>query len=467
MLCNISDDCRSRGEACCRNDFIWSAPAERSGDGAFRFATSVEPKPLAYALGSVLNGVMRRMLIPVLALALVARAEQATTSMPDPKYVARVHEILKEVPLIDGHNDLPWELRKHSNALERVDIGRVDLRKDTSAFGLVTDLPRLRTGGIGGQFWSVYIPAELTNAIAVQAVLEQIDVVHRLIAKYPDQLELALTAEDVQRIHRTGKIASLIGMEGGHSINNSLAVLRLTYQLGARYMTLTHTKNIDWADAATDRPEHQGLTQFGGEVVQEMNRLGMLVDISHVSEETMKDALKLSKAPVIFSHSNAKALCDHPRNASDEVLKMLAKNNGVIMVNFYPEYLIESNGQWYRDQHRQKKLLKETLQDDAQVDAAMDKWRETHPAPHKANIADVANHIDHICKVAGIDHVGIGADFEGFNGPPVGLEDVSTYPKLLAELLARGHSEEDIKKIAGLNILRVLRDAEKVSKTLR
>ena len=369
--------------------------------------------------------------------------------MSDPQKIARVREILKEVPLIDGHNDLPWELRKHSNALERIDISRVDLRKDTSATGLVTDFPRLRTGCIGGQFWSVYIPPELTNAVAVQAVLEQIDVVHRLIAKYPDQLELALTARDVERIHQSGRIASLIGMEGGHSINNSLAVLRMTYQLGARYMTLTHTKNIDWADAATDKPEHHGLTKFGEEVVHEMNRLGMLVDLSHVSEDTMIAALKVSKAPVIFSHSNAKALCDHPRNASDKVLKMLAKNNGIIMVNFYPEYLIDSNKQWYHEEHREKKRLQETIKDDGKLDAEMEKWRAVNPAPHHAGIADVANHIDHICKVAGVDHVGIGADFEGFGGPPVGLEDVSTYPALLAELLARGHSEEDIKKSPG------------------
>jgi membrane dipeptidase len=227
-------------------------------------------------------------------------------------------------------------------------------------------------------------------------------------------------------------------------------------------MTLTHTKNIDWADAATDKPLHHGLTKFGEEVVHEMNRLGMLVDISHVSEDTMIAALKVSKAPVIFSHSNAKALCDHPRNASDEVLKMLAKNNGIIMVNFYPEYLIDSNKQWYHEEHQEKKRLQQTITDEDKLDAALDEWAKQHPKPHSAGIADVANHIDYICKVAGVDHVGFGADFEGFSGPPVGLEDVSTYPKVLAELLARGHSEEDIKKIAGLNILRVFRDAEKV-----
>lgn len=387
--------------------------------------------------------------------------------MSDPKNIVRVREILKEVPLIDGHNDLPWNLRKHSNDVERVDISRVDLRKDTSKDELVTDFPRLRAGCVGGQFWSVYIPPEMTGCSGVQAVLEQIDVVHRLIAKYPDQLELALTADDVVRIFRSGKIASLIGMEGGHSIDNSLATLRMTYRLGARYMTLTHTKNIDWADAATDKPLHHGLTKFGEEVVREMNRLGMLVDISHVSEETMVAALKVSKAPVMFSHSNARALCDHVRNASDDVLKLLAKNNGIMMVNFYPEYLIDSNKQWYHDEHREKKRLQETIKDDDKVDALLVEWRKANPEPNHASIADVANHIDHICKVAGVDHVGIGSDYEGFDGPPVGLQDVSTYPALFAELLARGHSEEDIKKIAGLNILRVLHDAEKVSKSLQ
>jgi membrane dipeptidase len=407
---------------------------------------------------------MRLLLIPLLAVALYANAEQPL--MNTDKYLPKVHEILKEVPLIDGHNDLPWNLRKHSNAVERVDISTIDLTKDTSKDDLVTDFPRLHAGGLGGQFWSVYIDPSMTNADGVQAVLEQIDCVHRLIAKYPNELELALTAADVERIHREGKIASLIGMEGGHSIHNSLAVLRMTYLLGARYMTLTHMKNIDWADSATDKPLHHGLTSFGEEVVHEMNRIGMLVDLAHVSEDTMKAALRVSKAPVIFSHSNAKALCNHPRNASDEVLKLLAANNGIIMVNFYPEYLIDSNRDWYRTEHHEKKRLKETLKDDDKVEAALAEWRKTNPAPHKATISDVADHIDHICKIAGVDHVGIGSDFEGFDGPPVGLEDVSTYPKLLAELMARGHSEDDIKKIAGLNILRVLRDAEKVSKSM-
>lgn len=413
---------------------------------------------------------MRLLLIPVLALSLCANAQQPSgslTSMSNEKYIAKVHEILKEVPLIDGHNDLPWQFRKISNALERVDISTIDLTKDTTKDGLVTDFPRLHAGGLGGQFWSVYIDPGMTNTDAVQAVIEQIDVVHRLVAKYPNELELALTADDVERIHRKGKIASLIGMEGGHSIHNSLAVLRMTYLLGARYMTLTHTKNIDWADSATDKPLHHGLTPFGEEVVHEMNRLGMLVDLSHVSEDTMKAALKGSKAPVIFSHSNARALCSHPRGASDDVLKLLAVNNGIIMVNFYPEYLIDSNREWYRTEHDEKKRLQKSIKDDDKVDAALVEWRKSNPPPHQASIADVANHIDHICKVAGVDHVGIGSDFEGFDGPPIGLEDVSTYPKLLAELLARGHSEEDIRKIAGLNILRVLRDAEKVSKSLQ
>jgi membrane dipeptidase len=409
---------------------------------------------------------MRLLLIPLLAFAFITKAE-SPISMADQKQLATVRKILKQVPIIDGHNDLPWQFRKHSNALERVDISQIDLTKDTTKDELITDFPRLKAGGVGGQFWSVYIPPEMTGCSGVQAVLEQIDVVHRLIAKYPEHMELALTAADVERIERKGKIASLIGMEGGHSIDNSLATLRMTYQLGARYMTLTHTKNIDWADAATDKPLHNGLTKFGEEVVLEMNRLGMLIDISHVSEDTMKAALRVSKAPVMFSHSNARALCDHVRNASDDVLKLLAKNNGIIMVNFYPEYLIDSNRDWYRAEHHEKKRLQETIKDEDKLDAALAEWRKVNPQPHHANIADVANHIDHICKVAGVDHVGLGSDYEGFDGPPDGLQDVSCYPKLLAELLARGHSESDIKKIAGQNILRVLRDAEKVSKSLR
>lgn len=384
---------------------------------------------------------------------------------PDPARLKLVRRILKEVPLIDGHNDLAWEYRERCSN----DVNGIDLEHDTSHYDppLVTDIPRLRTGMLGGQFWSVYVPSMPTNSDAVVAVLEQIDMVHRMIAKYPADFELALTADDVMRIHRQGKIASLIGMEGGHSIDNSLGVLRMTYALGARYMTLTHMQNNDWADSATDTPVHHGLTPFGEQVVREMNRLGMLVDLSHVSEETMRAALKISQAPVIFSHSSARAICHHVRDVPDEVLKMLVTNGGVVMVTFVPEYLTEVDRADETLVNAEKKRLRELYPNDkAKLKAGIKSWRMDHPDPHHATLLDVADHIDHIREVAGIDHIGIGSDFEGFSNPPRGLQDVSCYPALMAELLKRGYSPEDIKKIAGLNVLRVLREAEKVSARL-
>ena len=372
-----------------------------------------------------------------------------------------VRQILREVPLIDGHNDVPWEYRQHSN-----DFNAIDLAKDTSGVPLrmATDIPRLRAGCVGGQFWSVYVPTRLKGADAVQATVEQIDVVHWMCARYPETFELALTANDVERIHRSGKIASLIGMEGGHSINNSLGTLRMMYRLGARYLTLTHVKNTDWADAAGDEARHNGLTPFGEAVVREMNRLGMLVDLSHVTDDTMRDALRVTKAPVIFSHSSARALCDHVRNVPDDVLRMTATNGGVVMACFLPGYLTESGRSRLKaydvERTRLQKLYPE---DQAKVDAGIAEWRQAQPKLREATLNDVADHIDHIRKVAGIDHVGIGSDFDGFSGPPQGLEDVSKYPDLLAELLRRGYSKEDIKKIAGLNVLRVMRNVERVS----
>ncbi len=376
--------------------------------------------------------------------------------------IAEARKILKQVPLIDGHNDVPWMYRKRSN-----DLSSVDFRGDTSRLrpAWATDIPRLRAGGVGAQFWSVYVPAKLPGAEAVQATVEQIDVVHQLCALYPDTFELALTAADVERIHRKGKIASLIGMEGGHSINNSPATLRMMYQLGARYMTLTHTKNTDWADAAGDEAEHQGLTTLGEEVVLEMNRLGMLVDLSHVTDDTMRDALRVTKAPVIFSHSSARAVCDHPRNVPDDVLQLTAANGGVVMVCFLPGYVAESE----RDEFVALSAERERLralhpEDERAVESAIAAWRRARPKFVRATLSDVADHVDHIRKVAGIDHIGIGSDFDGFGGlPPEGLEDVSKYPALLAELLRRGYSKNDIKRIAGLNVLRVMRAAEKVA----
>jgi membrane dipeptidase len=375
--------------------------------------------------------------------------------------LATVRTLLRKVPLIDGHNDVPWQYRKHSN-----DLAKVDFAADTSHLKptWATDLPRLRTGGIGGQFWSVYVPANLPGADALQATLEQIDVVHRLCARYPDSLELALTADDIERIHRRGKIASLIGMEGGHSINNSLAALRMTYRLGARYMTLTHTKNTDWADAAGDVPQHHGLTPFGREIVREMNRLGMLVDLSHVTDETMRDAINVATAPVIFSHSSAYALCHHPRNVPDDVLGMVKTNGGVVMVCFLPGYLTARGTERLAAYDTEKTRLQKLLPDDPQkFETAMAGWRRAQPRVQEAALSDVADHMDHIRKVAGIDHVGIGSDFDGFSGPPEGLEDVSKYPDLLAELMRRGYSKEDVKKVAGLNVLRVMRAVERVA----
>lgn len=376
-----------------------------------------------------------------------------------------VRKILREVPLIDGHNDVPWQYRKRKAGFDEVDLAG-DTRKLRPP--MVTDLARLRAGGVGGQFWSVYIPTSFTNGAGIQAVIEQIDVVHRMVARYPEALELALTADDVVRIHRKGKIASLIGMEGGHSIGNSLAALRMTYQLGARYLTLTHTKNTDWADAAGDEPQHHGLTPFGVEIVHEMNRLGMLVDLSHVTDETMRAALKATKAPVIFSHSSARALCDHPRNVPDDVLKLTAANGGVVMVCFMPGYLTERErvDLLARDAE-EKRLEKEFGEDNKKVEAGIVAWRKTHPEPQGATLADVADHVDHIRKIAGVDHVGLGGDYEGFRGAVIGLEDVSKYPDLLAELMRRGWTKAEIKKLAGLNVLRVMRNVEATATRLR
>jgi membrane dipeptidase len=405
----------------------------------------------------------------VLALAvsgtLTMRAQTSTSlSAADLARLKSVRQILRQVPLIDGHNDLPWEYRK----LAHNQLDAIDLAGDTSKMGLVTDLPRLKAGGMGGQFWSVYVPPTLDNPDAVVATLEQIDLVHRLIARYPESLELALTADDIVRVHRKGRIASLIGMEGGHSIGGSLAVLRMMYALGARYMTLTHTSTTAWADSATDRPLHHGLTSFGEEVVREMNRLGMLVDLSHVSDETMTCALNVSKAPVIFSHSATRALCHHARDVPDDILKRVAANGGLVMVTFVPEYVTEI------DRHdeeavtaERERLAKLYPGDESRVKAGVSEWRKTHPDPRHATLLDVADHIDHIRAAVGIDYAGIGSDYEGFRNPPAGLEDVSCYPALLAELLKRGYSKSEVKKVAGENLLRVLRAAETTAARLQ
>ena len=379
----------------------------------------------------------------------------------DPALLARTKALHKQVPLIDGHNDYPWALREKA---ER-DLDKLDISKPQPS--IMTDIGRLRAGGVGGQFWSVYVPADLQGQTAVTATLEQIDIVHRMMRKYPETFELALTADDVERIFKKGKIASLIGMEGGHSIDNSLAALRMFHRLGARYMTLTHSKNIPWADSATDTPVRGGLSPVGEEVVREMNWLGMLVDLSHVSPDTMADAIRVSQAPVIFSHSSARAVNDVPRNVPDNVLQMLPKNGGVVMVTFVPGFLSPKVAAWGKLQTAEETRLKQQFPTDAAaVKKGLDDWTKANLAP-RATIADVADHIDHIRKVAGIDHIGLGGDFDGITSVVDGLEDVSKYPALTSELLRRGYKDDDVKKILGLNILRVMRSVEKVSATLQ
>jgi membrane dipeptidase len=373
-----------------------------------------------------------------------------------------IRQILLETPLIDGHNDLPWQFRK----LSKDGVDGIELARDTTHLNppVATDLKRLKAGGVGGQFWAVYVPASMSGAEAVVALLEQLDCVHRFVARYPDSLELALTADDVVRIHGQGKIASLIGLEGGHCIDNSLAVLRMSHALGARYMTLTHVKNNDWADAGTDKPLHHGLTTFGRQVVREMNRLGMMVDLSHVSDDTMRATLEISRAPVICSHSGARALCSHTRNVPDDLLKGIAASGGIVMAAFLPAYLTEAERLDDKAQNLEMARLTELHGDDpARINKAFAEWRKANPAPVKTTLQDVANHIDHIREVAGIDHVGIGSDFDGFKNPPTGLEDVSCFPALLTELQRRGYSESDLKKVAGENILRVMRAVEKTT----
>ena len=394
------------------------------------------------------------------ASALVVLSMTVATAQTD--YLARARALHKQSLLIDGHNDYPWALREHDAARS---LDTLDISKPQPS--IMTDIARLKEGGIGGQFWSVYTPVELQGQAAVTATLEQIDIVHRMVRKYPQTFELALTADDIERIHKEGKIASLIGMEGGHSIDNSLADLRMFHRLGARYMTLTHTSNTPWADSATDTPKSNGLSSFGEDVVKEMNWLGMLVDLSHVSPDTMEDAIRVSQAPVIFSHSDARALNDHPRNVPDHILQLLPKNGGVIMVTFVPGFVSPKVNEWNKRQTAEQDRLKAlTPNDAAGVKAGVDKWTAANPAP-EATIGDVADHVDHIRKVAGIDHIGIGSDFDGITQTVKDLDNVSTYPRLTAELLKRGYSEADIKKILGLNVLRVLREAEKVSKRLQ
>ena len=370
----------------------------------------------------------------------------------------RARLILDTAPVVDGHNDLPWVMReKFAGNVESIDIS-VPADYDT-------DIPRLREGRVGTQFWSVYVPSSLAPLEALRAQLEQIDIARRIIDLYPNDLQLATSTADIEDARQKGRIASLLGMEGGHTIVNSLGALRSFYDLGVRYMTLTHFHSNDWADSATGDVLHEGLSGFGKEVVREMNRLGMLVDLSHVSVDTMNDALDVSEAPVIFSHSSARALTDHVRNVPDAVLQRVTQNGGVVMVTFIPAYVNEARREW---EDGMIPLLKNATTD-AEWEAIGEQYRKEHGAPPLATIEDVADHIEHVVQVAGIDHVGIGSDFYGAQGDELiaGLEDVSKFPNLAAELLRRGWSDEDIVKLARQNLLRAFAEAENVSRRLR
>jgi membrane dipeptidase len=393
-------------------------------------------------------------------LALLVTSASGAAAQSDPA-LERARKILRSVPLIDGHNDLAWEIRESKTA--PMDVAAYDLRTRTPG---QTDLERLKAGQVGAQFWSIYVPGEVKDSGYARIQLEQFDIARRFIARYPDRLVLALTADDIEREFKRGRIASLLGMEGGHVIENSLGTLRAYYDLGARYLTLTHNVTLDWADAALDSVRHDGLTDFGREVVREMNRLGMLVDLSHVSPATMSDALDVTQAPVIFSHSSARALTEHPRNVPDSILQRLPKNGGVVMVTFVPAFVSNEVARYEKRETEENERISAEVADTAEVSRRMEQWRAANPRP-QATLAQVADHIEHVRKMAGVDHVGLGSDFDGITNVPVGLEDVSTFPQLFAELIRRGWSDDDLKKLAGRNLLRVLRATERTAERLR
>jgi membrane dipeptidase len=393
------------------------------------------------------------------AQSLSAQTQSSTTTDP---YLARAKRILRQTPLIDGHNDLPWRIREDSIARGNVDA--YDLRRRTPGH---TDLDRLKEGMVGAQFWSVYTPGDWRDSGYARIQLEQIDIARRFIARYPDRLALALSAADIRREFKAGKIASLLGLEGGHAIENSLGALRAYYDLGVRYMTLTHNVTLDWADAALDSAKHNGLTPFGDSVVREMNRLGMLVDLAHVSPGTMSDALNVTQAPVIFSHSGARALVDVPRNVPDSILRRVTVNGGIVMVPFVTGF-VSPEVMRYDESTRPiiTELEKKYGKDTAAITREIKQWRAAHPEP-RAKLSEVADQIDYVRKVAGVDHVGIGSDFDGITEVVEGLEDVSKFPALFAELARRGWSDDDLRKLAGENLLRVFSQAEAVARRLQ
>jgi membrane dipeptidase len=396
----------------------------------------------------------------LLLAAALAAAVPAAAQPIDPKAPARIDRILARTPLIDGHNDLPWALRQdHAGSVAGLQSGT-----DRRAKPLMTDMARLRAGRVGGQFWSVYISGTITGDEAIRTTIEQIDTAKRLIAAYPRDLEFARSADEIERIHNAGRVASMFGIEGGRQIGGSLAALRLFHELGVRYMTLTHNQTTEWADSGTDEPKHDGLSPFGFEVVAEMNRLGMLVDLSHVSPATMKDAIAASRAPVIFSHSDVAALNPHPRNVPDEVLRLLPANGGVVMITFVPAFLSSENWAWSRERLAEEARLKSLFSfSKERQDAGMKAWDAANPPP-PVIIAAVADHIEHAARIAGHDHVGIGGDLDGIERTVVGLDGVDDYPALFAELVRRGWTDANLAKLAGGNILRVMRRAEAVAR---
>jgi membrane dipeptidase len=399
-------------------------------------------------------------------LASVLALGSAPAPAATPEETARA--ALARSPVVDGHNDAPWTIRsRFGNDMKRFDFRDTTASRDANGVIMHTDLARLRKGRVGGQFWSVWVPTGVPEAESVQRVTEQIDTVERMVAAWPDDLMLARTAADIEKGFRERRIASLIGIEGGHSIGSSLSVLRQLYRAGARYMTITHSRNTPWADSATDVPQFDGLSPFGVEVIREMNRIGMLVDLSHVSEATMNDALDVATAPVIFSHSGARAINGHPRNVPDAVLKRLPANGGVVMVVFLPDFVAEEVRQWAARKAAEEARLKNLIRDNPdQVKRKLAGWEAANPSP-EASVAQVADHVDHIRKVAGIDHIGVGGDYDGMESAPVGMEDVAGYPALFVELARRGYSQVDLEKIACRNIIRALRGAEAAAARLK
>ncbi len=370
----------------------------------------------------------------------------------------RARKLHESSLVIDGHNDMPWEIRKQADGkFDKLDIAKLQPT-------LQTDIPKLRKGGIGAQFWSVWVPGETAKrGAALTTTLEQIELVKAMIAHYPETFELALTADDVERIHKTGKIASLIGVEGGYSIENSIKVLQQLYALGARYMTLTHSDSLDWADSGTDKPKCGGLSPFGEDVVREMNRMGMMVDISHVSPDCMHAVLKITRAPVIFSHSSSRAVAEHPRNVPDDVLEQLPKNGGVVMVNFFSAFIVPRSAQQDVERMAFRREQEKITQDEGEIESALKRWDRDHGRGEMGTVHTLIDHIDHIVKVAGVDHVGLGSDYDGVSMLPALLEDASTYPYITQALIDKGYSDDDLRKILGGNMLRVMREAEEAA----